>query len=362
MSKRNILSIAEYVFVGASVIGLLVAVEFNKSSFYAIVPLTGTHVLNLLNRQKQDKITKKDTVNELTDIEQRLLNKIQWLEDSFKALPPPIEPAYLKRLEEKSQSNTEAIGKIQNRLSSLNSLDDTLSEMGNNLNRLEEKVKENIETIKETQQTIKSLPTRTDLELQTQEAFKIISSKQKITEDELAQITEEINVLSARSGGNFSAPDDVGEIENNISNLNQQIDRLSQQVNDRLEVGEIESLKTTLESRITRSDLNIFTEDLKALKKQTQNLKATTEELQTAFRGIASIEEIISETGDSDLISELKELRSIKEDLADLKSQFSLMEDRTDSEDLVNASEGKTKTNKDNAPKRNIFNWLSGKF
>ncbi|MGK7917119.1 MAG: hypothetical protein AB4038_16500 [Prochloraceae cyanobacterium] len=373
MSKSNLLKNTEYIFIGASAVATIAVVAAAEISIPLVATfLTGSLVLNILNRQKGDKDSRKDAIQELADVEQRLLNKIQQFEDSFQALPPPIEPAELNKLSERIKGNQEAIGTIEQRFSSLDSLNALLPEIQNHLDRLQEKAQENTVAIQETQENIQSLPTRTDLELQTEETFKILQSKQKMSEEEIAKVTEQINSVSLRLDNLFSPPEilTLNSIEQTISELKEQIERLNQQFNDRLEVGEIESLKTNLESPITGSDLNIFTEDLKAVKQQAQNLQATIEELQKAYGELPSTQEIqnikqrlyqfetiaTSETADFSLPPELAELSDIREEIADLRNQLSQIQQ------LLNQIEEEQETDASTSDSRNLFGWLRDRF
>ena len=379
MSQSNLLKNTEYIFIGASAVATIAIIAAAEISLPLVGAfLTGSLVLNVLNRQKGDKDSRKDAIQKLADVEQRLLNKIQQLEDSFQALPPPIEPAELNKLSESIKGNQEAIGTIEQHLSSLDSLNTLLPEIQNHLDRLQEKAQENKLAIQETRENVQSLPTRTDLELQTEETFKILQSKQKMSEEEIAKVTEQINAVSLRLD-NLSATSealDLNSIEQTTSELKEQIDRLNQQFNDRLEVGEIQSLKTNLESRITRSDLNIFTEDLNAVKQQAQNLQTTIEELQKASGELPSSQEIqsikqrlrqfetiaTSETADFSVPPELAELSDIREEIADLRNQFSQMHQLVNQQQLVNQIEEEQEIDTPTSDSRNLFGWLKDRF
>ena len=351
MSRSKLLRKLEYILVAASAAGLIFALEAKQSSLWAIVPLTGTMVVNVLNRRSEDKNSSRKALEELAEMEQRILNKIQWLEDTVKALPAPIEPNRVENLEEISKLNREALAKLEKSLLSLADLNSAFPELQKNVNAYGIDLAENKQEIELIQENLQSLPSRKDVELQTQESFGILQSQQKVNEQNIAGLTDKINSVSWRI-------EEIYKSDRKVDKLREQFDRFLQQQ-------EIESLTNELDSPLGAYSFTAVSQQIENLKEQTTDAQSAIIQIQKVLKDFPTYEEIEqiqhefqeiqTKSENGDIISESEQLQAIKAELAELKTEL----ERSKLNNQLKAENGEHTKERQS---RNILDWFSNKF
>ncbi|MGF1487423.1 MAG: hypothetical protein ACFBSE_10075 [Prochloraceae cyanobacterium] len=345
MSQSKLLKNLEYGLVAASAAGLVFALEGKQSSFWAIAPLTGTMVVNVLNRRNEDKTSIKAALDEIADIEQRMLNKIQWLEDTVKALPPAIEPNRIEKLEEITTLNRGTLLELEKRF-----LETILPELKENINVSKNNLEKNKKAIEQIEEKLKKIPTRTDLELQTKDTLSILETKQKVNDEDIAALTDKINSVSWR-------------IEE-IYKSDRKVDKLREEFERFLKQREIESLTSELDSPLGAYSFTSVAKQIDSLKEQTTDSQSAILQLQKVLKDFPTQEEIetiknqlqaIKKQADPiDFNSESDSLEEIQAKIAELKTEL-------DRQKLNKQLAEENGENNERANK-NIFSWLSNRF
>jgi len=348
MSQSKLLRKLEYILVAASAAGLVFALETKQSSLWAIVPLTGTMIVNVLNRRSEDKNSTRSAIDELGNVEQRMLGKVQWLEDTVKALPAPIEPTRVDKLEQITKLNREALGGLEKRLMSLAALETVLPELQKNLNLHQTDLEDNKKAIELIQEKIESIPTRSDVELQTKETFNILQSKQKLNQEEIAGLTDKINNVSWRI-------EELHKSDRKIDKLREEFDRFLHQQ-------EIQSITSELDPPLGSYNFTSVAKQLEILKEKSTDSQAAIIQLQQVLKDIPSqreIEEIKYKLQTLEIVdntlngsSESSEIEVIKSEIAELKAELAKQK-LNHNEEEHSAKE---------TPNKSIFSWLNTKF
>jgi len=345
MSQSKILKNLEYVLVAASAAGLVFALEAKQSSFWAIAPLTGTMVVNVLNRRNEDKTSIKAALDEIADIEQRMLNKIQWLEDTVKALPPAIEPNRIEKLEEITTLNRGTLLELEKRF-----LENILPELKENINVSKNNLEENKKAIELIEEKLKKIPTRTDLELQIKDTLSILETKQKVNDEDIAALTDKINSVSWR-------------IEE-IYKSDRKVDKLREEFERFLKQREIESLTSELDSPLGAYSFTSVAKQIDSLKEQTTDSQSAILQLQKVLKDFPTQEEI--ETIKNQLREIKKQadpihLDSESDSLQEIQAKIDELKTELERQKLNKQLAEENRENNERANK-NIFSWLSNRF
>ena len=352
MSQSKLLRKVEYLLVAASAAGLIFALEAKQSSFWAIVPLTATMAVNVLNRRNEDKTSIEGALEEIADIEQRMLNKIQWLEDTVKALPPSIEPIRVEKLEKITKLNRETVAGLEKHFLNVGDLNTVLPELQKNVKVHKTDLAENKKAIELIEEKLQSLPSRTDLELQTKETFNILQSKQKINDEDIAALTDKINSISWR-------------IEE-IYKSDRKVDKLRAEFDVFIKQQEIEYLTSELDSPAGIYNFTSFRKQIDNLQEQNTDSQSAIIQLQKVLKDFPSHEEIKEikhelkqmkiQADPVNIVSESVEIQEIKAEIGELKTQLDRQKSNKQLEE-----ENEKYSNKDRSNK-SLFSWLSNRF